>query len=336
MLALVLALTALAPTAAQLFPTCPNYQSTSEFTQAYVDQMRREEGGYIVRLSNGDDVPCQRIIFHDGNDFNYTFIDVTGAEQSYSDRYSISLRSLLQPSKLELNLPVRTLGSDPLSGVLTLVPLLATPDVLVMASCRAFGVSINEQVLVFSPYTKQSTTSNLEIMTVLREKGIPKVDALENISTNCTAVAPEDATPLALAIFNNFMDRLQLPFSGARNNATEQAAVASTSTVVSNSTAEQSAEALSSLVEQSVAAQNSSTQEAAAERNTPQEVADQVLRLFSSVGISPAQIMAARNQVVEIDAVENKTATEQVVAAESEQNHSVEVETTTYAAVTSE
>jgi len=290
MLALVLCLAALSPAAAQLFPSCSNYQSTTDFTQEYVDQMRAEEGGYIVRLSNGDQLPCQRLQFVDGNDFNYTFFDITSEAQNYTDRYSISFQSPTAPAKLHLTLPAGMLGSGSLSSGLTLVPLLAKPDVLVLVSCRAFGVSINEQVLVLSPFKKQNATSTLDVMSMLRTSSIPKVDDMKNVSTNCEAQPPANSTSLALEIYRVFMDRFQIPFA---------------------------------------AMQDAMTPDTLAVRNTPQEIADQVLRIFSSVGISPAQIIAARNefgqqgiQAALANAEKPETAPKNVVPAASEQRNS--------------
>jgi len=283
MLALVLALTALAPAAAQLFPTCPNYQSTTNFTKTYVNQMRAEVGGYIIRLSSGDQMPCQRLQFVDGNDFNYSFIDLAGEFRHSTDRYAISLRSTVAPAKLELTLPERMLGA---TDALELVPLVALPDVLVLASCSTFGVSINQQVLVLSPFTKQNTTSNYDIMTILNKNGVPNTAQLQNVSTNCVPVPPANTTSLALEIYRVFMNRFRMPLS---------------------------------------AVQNAMLRDDLANRNTPQEVADQVFRIFDSMGISP-QIIAARseigqqsNQLLQNNLVNTENVLNEVVPATAEQ-----------------
>jgi len=198
---------------------CSNYQTTRNFTDNFIQQMRKQPDGYIVRFSNGAADGCQRLRFVDGNDFNLTFIDIANFERNFSSRYSASEATTTEPARLELSLMPRLLGAD-INGQLRLHPLVARPDIMVFASCieRGLGIFMTEQVLVFTPYTTKRNMSDEEILRILRENRIPRVNELVKMSTKCTAGPTAAQNPVPLNIYNLISNMLN-PFSGVSNVA---------------------------------------------------------------------------------------------------------------------
>merc|ERR1711970_219244 len=198
---------------------CSRYQTTSNFTRDFIQKMRQTPGGYVIRFSNGAVDGCQRLKFIDSKDFNFTFLDINNNERNYSSRYIANTATPSSPATLELNLTPRLFGSD-INGRLILHPLIARHDLLVFASCieRGLGIFMTEQVLVFTPFHPQRTLSGGEIMRVLREHKIPRLNELQGISTKCKAGAPASRNRVPLNIYNLISNMLN-PFTGVADVA---------------------------------------------------------------------------------------------------------------------
>merc|ERR1711970_150290 len=198
---------------------CSRYQTTNNFTRDFIQKMRQTPGGYVIRFSNGAVDGCQRLKFIDSKDFNFTFLDINNNERNYSSRYIANTATPSSPATLELNLTPRLFGSD-INGRLILHPLIARHDLLVFASCieRGLGIFMTEQVLVFTPFHPQRTLSGGEIMRVLREHKIPRLNELQGISTKCKAGAPASRNRVPLNIYNLISNMLN-PFTGVADVA---------------------------------------------------------------------------------------------------------------------
>jgi len=177
---------------AQFMARCSNYQTTGDFDETFIETMRNQPGGYIVRLSNVVSDQCQRLQFVDGNDFNFTSLDVPSQTvHNYTDRYEVNTATVTMPAKLTLTLAprsraVQVLGGDS-SGKLVLYPLVARQDMVAFAACHvSVPFMMREHVLVMTPYTDENATSIEEIKEVLNAQGVPQINSLFNISTECT------------------------------------------------------------------------------------------------------------------------------------------------------
>jgi len=208
-------------TAQTLFESCPWYQSTVAYDQAFVDKMTAlNSGGLITRLSNGANDPCQRLQFIDGNDFNLTFIDAGNNQRNFSSRYNYALATPSSAAYLKLNLPSRLLGAD-IRGNLKLYPLVARDDVIAFISCippTPLSLYRTEQVLVMTPYAERDTLTDDEIMTILKEFSIPKLDKLKSISTTCVPGPAAARSPLPIDMYN-LVSNIANPFGGVADVA---------------------------------------------------------------------------------------------------------------------
>jgi len=199
---------------AQLMQRCSNYQTTADFDETYIETMKNLQGGYIVRMSNGAKDPCQRLQFVDGNDFKFTYVDVPSQTvQNYTDRYSAKVANLVAPAKFEFVLPPRVLGADSRSN-LVLHPLIAREDMVAFVSCFVQGMGLyrTEQVLVFTPYQDENATSIEEMKEILTLQGVPRINELANISTECKTNA--NAT-----VPFNLIDFITSPFGAASDQS---------------------------------------------------------------------------------------------------------------------
>lgn len=188
---------------AQFMARCSNYQTTGNFDDSFIETMRNQPGGYIVRLSNAVSDQCQRLQFIDGNDFNFTSINVaTQTQQNYTDRYEVSTATVTMPAKLTLKLQprasaVRVLGGDG-SGELVLYPLVANEDMIAFASCHVgIPFMMRERVLVLTPFAHSNKTSVEDMVKVLEAQGVPRIQDLFETSMNCTP-NPNATQPLSI------------------------------------------------------------------------------------------------------------------------------------------
>merc|ERR1739838_491317 len=165
-------------------------------------------------MSNGAKDPCQRLQFVDGNDFKFTYVDVPSQTvQNYTDRYSAKVANLVAPAKFEFVLPPRVLGADSRSN-LVLHPLIAREDMVAFVSCFVQGMGLyrTEQVLVFTPYQDENATSIDEMKEILTLQGVPRINELANISTECKTNA--NAT-----VPFNLIDFITSPFGAASDRS---------------------------------------------------------------------------------------------------------------------
>jgi len=245
----------LAVASGQIFSRCRNFQSTTDFTQAFVDKMTASNtGGYIVRFSNGANDACQRLQFVDGNDHNITFIDAANFVQNYTNRYTYKIADPTHPARLELTMHPRLLGAD-MRGRLNLIPLVARADLLAFVSCNeplsTLSLYATEQVLVFTPFKTKNALSDTEIKAILEQANVPRINELKNISTNCVPGAATASNPVSLDIYN-LISNIVNPFGGVSNMALTYGSP----------------------------------------NQHPIEAREQVMRLFQEAGISPAQFYA--------------------------------------------
>jgi len=170
--------------------------------------------GWIMRMSNGALDTCQRLQFIDGNDFAISFFDVANYERNYTDRFTASEATATNPGKLHLSMYPRLWGSD-IEGNLVLHPLVARDDIIAFTSCieRGLGLFITEQVLVFTPFTANKSLTDEEIMKILKEHQVPRLNELKTVSTDCTKKATTAPNRLSLDLYN-LISNFQNPMGG--------------------------------------------------------------------------------------------------------------------------
>jgi len=217
---------------AQFMERCSNYQTTGDFDETFIETMRNQPGGYMVRLSNAVSDQCQRLQFVDGNDFNFTSINVaTQVQENYTDRYEVSTATVTMPAKLTLKLQpranaVRVLGGDA-SGELVLYPLVARDDMIAFAACHVgIPFMMRERVLVLTPFAHANSTSIEEMHEVLNAQGVPRIQDLFETSINCTP-NPNATQPFNIyTIITNPFQRIAqvIPLNTADNTVINNAA----------------------------------------------------------------------------------------------------------------
>merc|ERR1711931_507601 len=184
---------------------CSNYQTTKMYNQKFIEKMTTLPKGWIMRMSNGALDTCQRLQFIDGNDFAISFFDVANYERNYTDRFTASEATATNPGKLHLSMYPRLWGSD-IEGNLVLHPLVARDDIIAFTSCieRGLGLFITEQVLVFTPFTANKSLTDEEIMKILKEHQVPRLNELKSVSTDCTKKATTAPNRLSLDLYNKY------------------------------------------------------------------------------------------------------------------------------------
>jgi len=193
---------------------CSNYQTTKMYNQKFIEKMTTLPKGWIMRMSNGALDTCQRLQFIDGNDFAISFFDVANYERNYTDRFTASEATATNPGKLHLSMYPRLWGSD-IEGNLVLHPLVARDDIIAFTSCieRGLGLFITEQVLVFTPFTANKSLTDEEIMKILKEHQVPRLNELKSVSTDCTKKATTAPNRLSLDLYN-LISNFQNPMGG--------------------------------------------------------------------------------------------------------------------------
>merc|ERR1711970_264192 len=193
---------------------CSNYQTTKMYNQKFIEKMTTLPKGWIMRMSNGALDTCQRLQFIDGNDFAISFFDVANYERSYTDRFTASEATATNPGKLHLSMYPRLWGSD-IEGNLVLHPLVARDDIIAFTSCieRGLGLFITEQVLVFTPFTANKSLTDEEIMKILKEHQVPRLNEIKSVSTDCTKKATTAPNRLSLDLYN-LISNFQNPMGG--------------------------------------------------------------------------------------------------------------------------
>jgi len=228
----LLLLMAAAAAQAQFMERCSNYQTTGDFDQTFIETMRNQPGGYLVRLSTVVTDQCQRLQFVDGNDFNFTSIDVaTQIQHNYTDRYEVSTATVTMPAKLVLKLrprahAVRVLGGDS-NGEFVLYPLVARENLIAFAACHvSIPFMMRERVLVLTPYNDANATTLEEITEVLDAQMVPRVNELYETSMECTP-NPNATQPFSIyTIITNPFQRIAqvIPINQANNGVANNAA----------------------------------------------------------------------------------------------------------------
>jgi len=231
-----LLLTLAAAAQAQFMERCSNYQTTGNFDHSYIETMRNQPGGWIVRLSTVVTDQCQRLQFIDGNDYNFTSIDMaTQIQHNYTDRYTVSVATVTMPAKLTLTIQprahaVRVVGGDS-SGSLTLYPLVARDDMIAFASCHVgIPFMMRERVLVMTPFHQGNLTSVAKMTRVLNAQGVPRVEELFETNNECmpnaNATQPFDIFAIIASPFQRVAQIIPINANGENNVVNNAAGVA--------------------------------------------------------------------------------------------------------------
>lgn len=199
-----------------VFGQCPGYQSSPGFSQEYIDQLTTSTAdGYVLVLSDGSADTCQKLKFLDEETFKYSYSDIANRPRVYSSTYTATPANLTHPAQIKLNMVTGMLGAD-LIGRLTLLPLVADADKMVLSSCQELGALKTEQLLVFVPYPSTANVTAIKDELVLAN--IPNAGRLAEISQECTPGSRRTPQPLPLR-FYNLLSALNNPARQVQNAA---------------------------------------------------------------------------------------------------------------------
>lgn len=194
-------------------PTC--YQTSSNFTEKYIQNMMNASSSHILLLSNTGPERCQRLNLTSANSYNYTYITEANVSSSLSNTYTVTPWSLGSPGQLRLGIVSGLIGTSPLMQQV-LHPIIARDDLIVFVSCsQGLLITRSEQVLVFVPYPYSGSPSMQEIKDVLNSTQIPTFNILNEVNMNCTPGGTPPPTRVAnnqpFNIFNMIAESLTIP-----------------------------------------------------------------------------------------------------------------------------